>query len=191
MNEYFNFRLPDFNALHGNDWQDFLDIEEDYVDDLYDKTYELYYLNDINRMSNRVVNINLDVLGVAYEPSDSPDTKRIKLRNLANESVNKGMDVVYLDIAEAIVGIRGTIKGGQDIGVYRWGVSRWKGTPTWQSYYIRWTIGGNQFIIYIDVKTLDNGELDQIQSLFQHEYLLPAFYQIYLIDSSFNVLRTI
>ena len=56
---------------------------------------------------------------------------------------------------------------------------------------MRWTGINSPFYVFIDVKTTDSDLLDEIVSIYREGYLLPAFYKIYLIDSDFNILRTV
>ena len=86
-----------------------------------------------------------------------------------------------------VTGITGILYAGTDY-VNRWDVSRWQDT-TPAIDLIRWPSDNPHFVIYFDVKTLDNGELDQIVDLLRDASVLPAFYQILLIDSDFNILR--
>ena len=45
-----NFFIPHFNLNFGTDWDSFQTIVDDNVDNLFNKTYQLYWLQDISKM---------------------------------------------------------------------------------------------------------------------------------------------
>jgi len=182
-NNFFNFKIPRFNLKYGTDWTDFSAIIEENTDHYFEKAWQLYHLNDINKMSTRVVQAVLNVLKIPYTDADTMFTKKLRLRQWATKFINKGLGDIYLDIGEEITGTRGVLWNGAVIGIWRWGYARHN--------LIRWSQDQPQFVILFDVKTLDSDELDQIQSLLQDKSYRPAFHRIYLVDSSYNILRTI
>ena len=188
-NLFFNFELPEFMEKYGEDWDNFTDEMETQWDHTFQKTWELYHLMDINKVSARVLQFHLDAGGVTFSETDTVALKKYKLRTWVTRHKKKGLDEVYLDLAEEVTGITGVLYSGIDF-VFRWGVNRWKGS-TLSVDLFRWSGPNPQFQIYFDVKTVDAGELDQIENLLLEDTMLPAFYQIFLIDSSFNILRTI
>jgi hypothetical protein len=176
---------------YGEDWDDFRTIVDDNVDYVMNKTYQLYWLNNVDYMGVREVEKALLSMKIGTSSSETLPYKKEKLRKFLTIFANKGTADIYLDFAESVAGARGDIYMGYNLGVWRWGTSRWgiPGAPTVND--LRWTLQYARFYVLIDVKTTDSSELDQITSIFRESYLLPAFYQIYLIDSSFNILRTI
>lgn len=189
-NDFFNIKIPNFQEKYGEDWAQWKSIVEEFNDYLFQKTWELYFLNDLNRISERALEFLLDSLRVHYDANDTLLTKKLKLRTYVSQYENKALSQVYLDIQEAIVGTRGVIYSGYEVGVWRWGVSRWKGSGT-SGTNIRWAVNGAQFEIYINVKTSDSTLLDQIQAMYRRPSLKPAFYKIYLVDDNFVTLRTV
>ncbi len=192
MNNHFNFEIPYFNREYGSDWDSFNDIVEDNVDYLMRKTWQLFWLTDINTMPLRIVEIYLGILNISYSATDTLQEKKIKLRYFMSQYANKGMADIYLDIAEIITGQRGIICTGYDVGIWEWGVSTWSsGGTDHEDNCIIW--GGDQaaFEIYIDVKSTDDTELDMIKNLYLQPHLRPAFHKIFLIDPDFNILRVI
>jgi hypothetical protein len=215
MNNFFNFDIPEFQKKYGQDWDAFKTIMGSEFDILFQKTWELYDLNNISKMDARIVQFWLDLYKIPYGESDTVQTKKLRLRFFIEKQKNKAMEAIFLDLGEQITGIRGALYCGSDIGVWRWGFSRWAAnrpiklmrwntTPdrwtTWRwsgmrtgrlATFLRWSQALPQFIIYFDVKTTDPTMLDQIQSLLQDKNVKPAFYKIYLCDSLFNILRTV
>ncbi len=197
-NNWFNFTYPLFNTKYGVDWTDYMSITDDNVDYVMNKTYQLYWLNDPNYFTTRIAEIILSSLGIEYTVADTLATKKLKIRQFLTQTAYKGLGSLYLDIAETVTGTRGTIVAGIYGGWSAWpfesGISnkgRWGKAGATSSDNIKWSAFQTLFKIYVDVKTLDNIELDLIQEMYRQGMLLPAFYQIYLVDSSFNILRTI
>lgn len=214
-NNFFNFTLPEFQKKYGSDWTSFKTIIDSEIDTLFQKTWSLYEINDINKMSARVVQYWLDLYKIPYDDTDSVLTKKLRLRSFVAKQRNKAMEDIYLDIGESVVGLRGELFAGTDVGVWRWGHNRWAGDidvelmkwdtvagrwSAWRWYstrtarlatYLRWSQDNPQFVVYFYVKTLDSDKLDQIVSILRDKNLKPAFYKIYLCDESFNILRTI
>lgn len=191
MNNYFNFQIPYFNEQMGSDWASFKTIVDDNVDYVMNKTYELYWLKDITRMPVMATEIAIKLRGIEAGASESIAIKKAKLRNFNKDFKSKGMQDTYLDYQELIVGIRGNIYNGYIFGTFVWGETCWTivGAPEGTDWI--WSSTDTKFDIYIDCKTTDSGELDEIQAIFRQSFLLPAFYTIYLVDSSFNILRTV
>lgn len=191
MNNYYNFILPYFNEQFGSDWTAFKTIVDDNVDYVMNKTYELYWLKDITRMPVMATEIAIKLRGIETDGSESIAIKKAKLRNFNKDFKSKGMQDTYLDYQELIVGARGNIYNGYVFGTFVWGISTWAIAGFPESTDRIWSADETKFDIYIDCKTLDSGELDEIQAIFRQSFLLPAFYQIYLVDSDFNILRTV
>lgn len=191
MNNYFNFEIPLFSEKYGTDWDDFKDIIEDANDNLFAKTFQLYWLLDPDYYTNRVAEIILDVLDIDFSSSDTLAVKKSKIRGFLSDLSKKGMEDFYLDPAEDIVGIRGEIYITDGRQVSRRGMMR-RAVVGSGFDGAKWHVTEQSgFNIYIDVKTLNGTELDQIEEYYRRDEYLPGFYQIYLIDSSFNILRTI
>lgn len=191
-NNYFNFNIPEFHDKQGKDWSSFTTIVNSEVDTLIKKITELYWLNDINFMSTPQIEAVMNALKLSYESTDTLQMKKIKLRSFVSKYKNKSLEDTYLDPQESIVGTRGVIYDGNATGSFKWGSSKWGSSAT--EDVIKWTETGPQFSIYVDVKTSDSTMLDQIQDIYQDPSMIPAFYQIYLIDfdsTQFDKLRTI
>jgi hypothetical protein len=189
MNNFFNFKIPDFK--YGIDWDDFETIVEDNVDNLFESIWQLYWLNDPDYMSLQAVEKALKALKISFYTTDTLQLKKLRLRKFLTTFSNKASSDIYLDYAESIVGIRGVIYTGYTMGVWRWGISRRSDVSSIIPESIRWTSSLTKFNIYIDVKTTDSDLLDVIVELYRLPYLYPAFYKIYLIDSNFTILRTV
>lgn len=185
MNNYFNFKLPNFISEYGSDWQDFVDIMEEYCDELYLKTEQLYKIIDINKMIDRNIINNLILYRIYYDSSYTPAMRRTAFRSVVTESTNKGLRLVYHNICLSITGLAPDFYLGLDL------VHRWNTTRRWN--FSRWPATGTDkyFQIYIDVKTIDNTELDNIANMIRQDQYSPIFYRVYLVDSSFTVLRSI
>lgn len=191
MNNWFEFKIPYFNEQFGKDWAPFLTIIDDNVDYVMNKTYDLYKLRDISMMPVMATEIAISLRGIETEPGETIAIKKAKLRNFNKDFKSKGMQDTYLDYQELIVGVRGAIYNGYVFGTFVWGMSAWPISGSPESTDRIWSTNQTRFDIYIDCKTTDSGELDEIEAIFRQSFLLPAFYQIYLIDSSFNILRTV
>ncbi len=190
MNNTFNYKHPEFQSKYGKDWDAFLTIINDAYDYFISKIWGLYRYRDVNTTPENALEVFLKARGISYDSSDTFLTKKIKFRKYLTKYRDKGLDLLYLDIQEGIVGTRGNITSGQSLGVWRWGYSRWH-DATIQKDDMRWALAGSQFEIYIDCLTTDATQLDQITFLYRDKSLLPAFYQIYLVDSNYTILRTI
>jgi len=191
MNNWFNFNIPYFNSQFGSDWVDFQTIVDDNVDYVMNKTYDLYNLRNISKMPLLALELALKVRGIETWPTESLSSKRLKIRTFATIFKKKATGELYLDYAEAIVGTRGEIFNAYETGWSVWGVSSWHmaGVPDGGDRV--WASPAVIFEIYVDVKTTDNDELDAIVLAYRQNFLLPAFYQIYLVDSSMTILRTV
>jgi hypothetical protein len=181
-NQFYNFRIPDFQDKYGDDWDGFQAVIDDNWDYVFKKAWELYHLVDLNRMPVRVVEYQMNLRSIDFSYSDTAVTKKVNLRNFVNKYVNKGLASVYLDIAEGVTGSVGDLYLDWDRSGFDWDVDHWDFT---------WQDEGSKFIILFDVKTTDSGELDEIQALLQDESVKPAYYKIVLVDSDFNILRSI
>jgi len=186
-----NFKLPDLLENYGQDWSDFLDITTENNDYNFNKIWELYYLVDIDRMPLQVLESLLRNLKINYDAADSFQIKKILLRSHAGKYINKGLDIIYIEAAKSITGLDGVLHNFDSVGYMEWGQSIWPDTSSPSIDDWVWAEMDDLYIIYFDVKTLDNDELDDIQRLLQDETLKPAFYKMYLIDSNFIILRTI
>lgn len=191
MNNYFNFTLPAFNQEYGEDWTNFTTIVDDQVDYMVEKVISLYWLNDITMTPIIAAEYIMRLLGIPIIASDTLAVKKYKIRKFNTNARAKATADIYLDYAENIVGVRGVIYNGVDLGSFIHGVSSWPDPSNPDTDDWVWNSELTKFKIYIDVKTVITEELDAIQDLYRQDHLLPAFYQIYLIDSSFNILRTI
>jgi hypothetical protein len=191
MNNYFNFTIPKFNEQYGVDWDDFNDIVEDNVDYLFAAIWELYWLADPDYMPLQAIEKALRALKITFSGTETTAQKKLYLRKFLTTFKDKGSADIYLDYAEAITGIRGVIYSGYTEGAWKWGETRFPKSGLSNIDYIRWAGQSSKFMFYIDVKTVDDDELDAIVEVYRLPYLLPAFYKIVLIDSSFNILRLV
>lgn len=176
MNNYYNIKIPDYNLKYGDDWDLFKQYVDDQNDYVFKKTFELYYLNNIDRMPDRIVKIILDIMDVQYDESDTPATMKNKLRTLANKYINKGLDVIYIDVIEPVTSITPDFYLAAVESSFRWGVARWG--------HLRWTSdGAATFQVLIETYVTDDAILDEVQRLLQEKVLKPAFYQVYLLSN--------
>lgn len=192
MNNYFNFNIPYFNQEYGEDWDNFKSIIDDNVDYLMEKTFHLYWLNDPNLWTEKITETQLDLYKIPYNSDDTFLTKKAKFYTGITRFKNKGLASIYIDAAADIVGVDGDIYSGSETSSWIWGESFWgDATTPFNAGEMAWGASVSQFYIYFDVKTTDSGELDEIELVLEDDMLLPAFYQMFLIDSSFTILRTI
>lgn len=186
-----NFKLPVYCEKYGTDWTNFLSIvEENGYDHTIKKIWELYWLVQIDKMSEKIVQIYIDLLKIPYASTDDLKTKKLRLRTFVSKQADKALEDIYLDIGEGIVGIRGNLYLEDNL-VWRWDSGRWYGGTDRLQQFLRWPSSNPKFVVYFDCKTLDSTELDQIQELLRDDNILPAFYKMYLVDDNFNILRTI
>jgi sugar lactone lactonase YvrE len=127
-NKFFNFTIPSFNQKYGSDWTDFNTITEDNFDYIFRKTWELYYYNDVNTLSNNGAEAILTLLKIPFDETDTLQTKKLKIRKFVVIGKEKSLEDQYLDIQEEIVGTRGIIHTGLDAGGWRWGNNTWRNT---------------------------------------------------------------
>lgn len=190
-NKFFNPKLPEFITKFGKDWTSFRTLFDSWVDDTVDKVFGLRHEKSINNGSLKSIERQMRTKGITIDVLDTLLDKKIKLRQFVKKHQKKGMEETYLDPIQEIVGVRGVIYSGRDVRTWKWNSSRWRRTDAVEANTdIIWSISVPRFVIYIDVKTTDSGLLDEIQQLLEGE-LRPAYYTIKLIDSAFNVLRTI
>jgi len=191
MNNYFNFTIPTFNSDYGEDWTDFTTITDGQVDYMIAKIISLYNLSDITMTPIIATELIMRLLGIPIIATDTLSIKKYKIRKFNTNARAKATEDLYLDYAENIVGIRGEIYNGLEFGSFIHDISIWPDPLSPDDDDWVWTTALTKFEIYIDVKTIVDAELDQLQLLYRQDHLLPAFYQVYLIDSSYNILRTI
>ncbi len=208
MNNFFNFKIAEFNERYGTDWEDFKLIIDDYTDYHFQKIWELYHLDDINRMSEGIVNQLLKFMEISYSRVESLAEKKLKLRKNISRNKEKGFASQYLEELTGLVGAGAKIYSGYDLGAWRW-MSAEKNTPhvpgaRWVDPeefdqegdldFIRFPTEKEHFKIYFDVKTIDDSQLDLIVQKLRASALMPAFYNIYLIsiaDGRINILKEI
>jgi hypothetical protein len=190
MNNYINFKLPEWQEKYGQDWTSFKTIIDEYIDHYVSKITGLFRYNDINTIPERGLEWILTLLQIPFNSTDTFVSKKTKMRYFVGQYRRKGLADVYLDIQENIVGVRGTITSGLELGVWRWGISRWH-DGTRKKSDIRWSLAGSQFEIYIFCETTDSDKLDAIELLYRQSSIKPAFYAVYLVDEEYNILRTI
>ncbi len=192
-NNFVNFELPRFQDKYGTDWDDYVSIRQEFLDHIALKIWQIYHLNNVGTMGEKAMEFLLQSLRIEFDSTDTFLTKKIKLRTFVSRYQRKSLEDVYLDIQEEIVGTRGTIYSGHSVGVWRHEYSRRFGaeTPVQQAEHIRHSSSGSQFETYIDVQTSDATKLDQITALYRIPSIRPAFYQIYLVNGNFTVLRTV
>jgi len=191
MNNFWNFEIPYFNEQMGSDWSPFKTVVDDNVDYMMNKTWDLYKLKDISMMPIRATEIAISLRGIEVDPGESVVVKKAKLRSFNKDFKAKGMQDTYLDYQEIIVGTRGNIYNGYILGTAVWGISAWNTSGTSEATDRIWSTTDTKFIIYIDAKTTDSSLLDELVMTLRGKSLLPAFYQIYITDSDFNILRTV
>lgn len=191
-NNFFNFKLPEFYEKYGSDWSDFITTMDDNTDHVFDKVWQLYWLNDINLWTEKVTEHYLDTYKIDYDSSDTFQSKKSKFKTGVTKFKDKALASIYIEAAQDITGIAGDLYSGYSSSSWVWSESFIGDSSTAiQTDEIMFGGGTAQFRIYFDVKTTDSGELDLIQDMLEDEVLRPAFYDMYLIDSSFNILRTI
>lgn len=192
MNNFFNFQIPFFNSQMGSDWDDFNDITEENVDYIMNKTWQLYWLRRIDTMPVMALEQALRLRAVEVDATDSIALKKYKLRKFNTSFKEKGTADFYLDYQEEIVGTRGVIYSGLYFGASIWGSSSWAiSGGTSSGTELVWATTYSPFHIFIDVKTTDSALLDELVAVYSQTFLRPAFYQIYLVDSTFTILRSI
>jgi hypothetical protein len=185
-NNYFNFSIPQFNLDNGEDWDDFKDLIDDWVDHFIQKIMRLYWFRHPDKIPLIALEKSLRLRKINFNATDPVSLKRFKYRNFNPSFKGKAMSDMYLDIAEAITGIRGTIGYSTDGLV--WGEWAWADGESNE-----W--GGinedSVYNIFFNVKTTDENELDLIYNALMDKTYRPAFYQLYLIDDDENILRVI
>ena len=193
MNNFYNIKYPEFMIKYGKDWDSFKTILNETVDHYFAKAWALYNYRNINTTQQRALEWMLILRKILFDGSDTFLTKKVKLRTFVSQYRKKGLAEIYLDIQERVVGTRGFIVSGRSLGVWRWGYSRWRNPaiPGRKATDIRWSLTGSQFEIYINCMTTDDEQLDQITKLYRQDSVKPAFYQIYLVDDNYSILRII
>lgn len=191
MNNFFNFTIPYFNSQFGEDWDDFNSITEENVDYVVDKTWQLYWLKRIDTLPIIALDYAIKLRGIEVDADDTIALKKFKLRKFNTTFKDKGASSFYLDYQEAIVGTRGTVYDGLSLGSSVWGRSIWPSSSIESDTEWVWVGSSSLFNIFIDVKTTDSDLLDDIVAVYRQRSMLPAFYKIFLIDSSFTILRSV
>jgi len=186
MNNYFNFKIPDFQQKYGEDWNDFLSVVDDNVDNIINKTIQLYWLKDPSRMTLLALEASLDLRGITYTTNDSTATKKFKLRQFNPTFRDKGLADPYLDLAENITGVRGSLSYYNLYSVWDGSGVLWDGDST------RWDGDGEGiFVILFNIKTTDPDQINTILTLLKEKTMKPAFYYLILIDDDYNTLGVV
>jgi hypothetical protein len=191
MNNWFNFQIPFFNEQFGTDWDSFKTIVDSNVDNIMCKTFDLYKIHDVTMKPVRALELSLNLRGIVSEPLETVNIKRQKLRSYNKDFRSKSMKDTYLDYQESIVGIRGEIYNGYTVGTFVWNISNWHTEGGFESTDRIWSTEETKFNIYINCKTTDSNLLDEILLIYRQSFLLPAFYQVFLVDDELNILRTV
>lgn len=185
-NNYFNFYIPDFNLKYGEDWDDYKEIIDDWVDNFIAKIIQLYWFRCPDKIPLIALELSLRLRKIKFSATDPVNLKRFKYRNFNPSFKGKALSDMYLDIAEAITGIRGSINystEGLEWGDWAWATgedNEWGGINAASVYNI-----------FFNVKTTDEAELDLIYNALMDATYRPAFYQLILIDDDQNVLRAV
>lgn len=188
-NNFFNFNLPAIIEKYSDDWDDFKTEMQENFDYYFALVWNLYTLRSINKMTSRLVQRFMDLRQISYTDSDTLSEKKYKIRHHVSKLADKGLADVYLDAAEDIVGTRGVLYNGVNL-FWRWNYSVWPDSGD-NVLYIKWPNENPAFTIFFDVKTSDSDTLDQLVDLLREDSMLPGFYKMYLVDSTFTILRVI
>jgi len=192
MNEFFNFKIPDYNLRYGLDWGNFKSIVGDNVDYVFKKIFECYHLKDLNKMPLSIIERFLKQYKIDFYPTDTTETKITKLRFYFQSQKRKTLQDFYLDLIENIVGVRGIIYSGEEIsGAFEWDTSAWYDDEAIDPDSITWGSESSKFLIFINVKTIDEELINQILSVLRAENILPAFYKIFLIDDAKTIIAEV
>jgi len=194
-NKIYNFFLPRFQEKFGKDWQGFTDILQDNYDHYLGKVLSLYHLLDLNRSPDNAVQRLSTSMDVPLADGDPPDTVRKKQRAYFAKYADKGLPAIYIAEANEVTGgPDGEFRAGANIG-WIWGTSHWAESPSSGDVEeIQWAqtqATAHQFVVFFDAKTVDSGELDDIQARFRRPDLRPAWHKIFIVDSSDTILREI
>ena len=188
-NNYFNFKIPDFNERWGEDWSDFQTIIDDNVDHLIEKIVQLYWLKKPDRMTVIALELAMRFRQITIVSDDTLAQKRYKLRHYNSLYKEKSLGSFYLDPVESIVGTAGDLYLASDL---------WDGWILDEFVFgdpDHGIFGGieedNKWTFFFDVKTTDAGLLDQILECLRDKPMVPAFYRLILIDSSWNILEVV
>lgn len=184
-NNYFNFKIPKFQADYGTDWEDFVEYMDFEVDHIFERTFALYMLTVIDKMPNSVVNILINLLGINTSVLDSAATRRGRLRAYGSVYTNKGLAEHYLDLCETVTGVYGWIKRGDQLS----GATQKWGTATWDES--KWGGEGIIFTVYIYAGTSSTAEEDAVFALLRDRSIKPAFYVMFLVDVSENIIGVV
>ncbi len=194
-NKIYNFFLPAYQKKFGKDWQGFTDILQENYDHYLGKALTLYHLLDLNRSPDNAVQRLSTSMDVPLADGDDPDTIRKKQRNYFAKYADKSLPEIYIAEANEVTGgPDGEFRPGTNIG-WIWGTSHWAESPSSGSVEeIQWaTVAAtvHHFVVFFDAKTVDAGELDEIQTRFRRPDLRPGWNKIFIVDASDNILREI
>lgn len=103
-NNYFNFKIPDFNEKFGDDWDNFKTIIDSEVDTLISKIMRLYWMMDPSKMPIRAVELAMQLRDITINDDDSLTVKRGKVRDYNSRYTNKGLAEPYEQLVEDVTG---------------------------------------------------------------------------------------
>lgn len=156
------FRIPTFQESKGDDWGLFVSLikgEEEY---LRKQILNLYKKRNVSTMQFPYINHELEQWDIAYKESDSIGTKKRLRRDMNRRLSQKGDSGIYLDIQEGVVGTRGEIFSFSEF----------------MNIDNKYVLNNH---LFMDVKTNNASDINQILELFRDKETHPAFYQIYLV----------
>jgi hypothetical protein len=186
MNNYFDYKIPTFLLENGSDWKYFKDIMEEYVDTLFAKVMEMYWFRQPDKIPLIALEKSLNLRNIKFNASDSVNLKRFRYRNFNTSFKGKALVDMYLDLAEAITGVRGII--GYSTEGLVWGTWAW--SPGEKNEWGGIT-SASVYNIYFNIKTTDPAEIELVYNALMEKTYRPAFYQLILIDDDQNILRVV
>ncbi|MDA3900074.1 MAG: hypothetical protein PF637_06095 [Spirochaetes bacterium] len=191
MNNTYNFRIPEFCAKYGLDWEDFCAIMEECGDYYVDKIWGIRHLFDLNRMDGRSVNSWLSFLKIAYKSLDDLGYRKFQIRINNSLGRKKSLTDPYKTVCEYITGNVPDFYSSESFGSWVWGDSAWFTPQAVSSNAMRWGAGGSQKEIMINPHTTDDSLLDALVEALSRKNIKPAFYVLLLVDDNLQVLRRI
>jgi hypothetical protein len=194
MNNYFNFIIPEFNQRYGVDWEDFTEIIDYEVDNVMNKTYQLYWLREVDKMPLLALELSMKLRGITVFSDETIQQKRLRVRSFNTDFKRKATEDIYLDYAEEIFGERGDTYPGYLISNRVWGTSHWPIPSSPDSDDMIWSGLSSHFTVYVMPKpsgTASDADLDELVATYQEPFLLPAFYKIFLIDNNYQIVRSV
>lgn len=190
MTSIVEYKLPRVLEKFGKNWDGFREQADYEFKQLQYFAYYLYRINDVSTMDQNILDYEIAANDINASV-DNINAKKSARRNHVSIFKRKGDPEVYLDICEAIVGIRGLIYSGLDVASFVFDQSTWASDAGSEAQSISWPGDFPQLEAWINVKTSDTSKINSILDILRKKVFKPLFMKVIITNDTFAILGVV